>query len=169
MNIISIDASTKSSGIAYYENGKLITYDCFTASSTDLVKRIYKMSNSLNDFMKDKKVDKIILEEVIPKGLKDEQQKNIQTMKALMYLQAQINFMVHDNYPKVKIEYIYPSEWRAALGIKTGRGIQRESLKKADIEYVKNNFGIEVNDDIADAICIGYAYTSVIDNEINWE
>ena len=169
MNIISIDASTKSSGIAYYENEKLITYDCFTASSTDLVKRIYKMSNSLNDFMKDKKVDKIILEEVIPKGLKDEQQKNIQTMKALMYLQAQINFMVHDNYPKVKIEYIYPSEWRAALGIKTGRGIQRESLKKADIEYVKNNFGIEVNDDIADAICIGYAYTSVIDNEINWE
>ena len=40
MNIMSIDASTKSCGVAIYQNNILTYYDCLTASSTDLIKRI---------------------------------------------------------------------------------------------------------------------------------
>ena len=44
--ILSLDLSTKSSGIAIFDNDKkLIDYTCITASSTDLVKRIYKIDN----------------------------------------------------------------------------------------------------------------------------
>ena len=82
-----------------------------------------------------------------------------------MYLQAALVFFMHDNYPKVKIEYLYPSEWRSRCGLHTGRGIKREELKKADIAFVKKVYNIEVNDDIADAIGIGYAYLSP---EENW-
>ena len=42
-------------------------------------------------------------------------------------------------------------------GIKTGAGVRRESLKAKDIAFVKSQFGIIVNDDIADAICIGFS------------
>ena len=42
-------------------------------------------------------------------------------------------------------------------GIKTGAGVRRESLKPKDIAFVKSQFGITVNDDIADAICIGFS------------
>ena len=56
------------------------------------------------------------------------------------------------------MEYVYPGTWRKDCGIRTGRGIKREALKKADIQFVKDNYNIDVNDDIADAICIGHAY-----------
>ncbi len=170
MNLLSIDASTKSTGIAYFVNGKLTKYDCFTASSTDLIKRIYKIVNSLKTFMLENKTDKIVLEEVIPKNNQDESHtSNLKTRKALMYLQAQINFMLHDNFSKVEIDYVYPSEWRAAIGIRTGRGIERATLKEADIQFVKDNYGITVNDDIADAICIGHSIINQENNILSWE
>ena len=62
MNIISIDGSTKSTGIAYFTDKKLVAYDCFTASSSDLINRIYKMSDNLKNFIKEHPTDKIILE-----------------------------------------------------------------------------------------------------------
>lgn len=99
-------------------------------------------------------IDKIVVEEVRP----DVGSSNIQTHRALSWLQAAFAIMVHDDYKKIEIEYIYPSSWRAKCGIQTGRGIKRTTLKQADINFVKENYGIEVNDDIADAICIGHAY-----------
>ena len=164
MNIMSIDASTKSCGVAIYQNNILTYYDCLTASSTDLIKRIQKITKELQDVLNGSSIDIIVLEEVRPQvgqyGV-----GNIQTHRALMWLQAAIAFMVHDNFPKIKIEYLYPSEWRSRCGLHTGRGIKREELKKADIAFVKRIYNIEVNDDIADAIGIGYAYLSP---EENW-
>ena len=164
--ILSLDLSTKSSGIAIFDNDKkLIDYTCITASSTDLVKRIYKIINDLKLFcQKYDNIDKVVIEEVRPEG-NQYGVGNQKTHKALMYLQAALVFFMHDNYPKVKIEYLYPSEWRSRCGLHTGRGIKREELKKADIAFVKRVYNIEVNDDIADAIGIGYAYLSP---EENW-
>ena len=164
--ILSLDLSTKSSGIAIFDNDKkLIDYTCITASSTDLVKRIYKIINDLKLFcQKYDNIDTVVIEEVRPEG-NQYGVGNQKTHKALMYLQAALVFFMHDNYPKVKIEYLYPSEWRSRCGLHTGRGIKREELKKADIAFVKKLYNIEVNDDIADAIGIGYAYLSP---EENW-
>ena len=50
-------------------------------------------------------------------------------------------------------------------GIKNGRGVKRDSAKSADILFVKETFGIEVNDDAADAIGIGYA--AINKNRVN--
>ena len=164
--LLSLDLSTKSSGIAIFDNDKkLIDYTCITASSTDLVKRIYKIINDLKLFcQKYDNIDTVVIEEVRPEG-NQYGVGNQKTHKALMYLQAALVFFMHDNYPKVKIEYLYPSEWRSRCGLHTGRGIKREELKKADIAFVKKIYNIEVNDDIADAIGIGYAYLSP---EENW-
>jgi Holliday junction resolvasome RuvABC endonuclease subunit len=165
MKILSLDASTKSSGYAIFNEQKLESYGCITASSTDLIKRINKMITELEQILIKEKVDKIILEEVRPEqGL-----QNIKTHKALMYLQAAIAFLIHERFNTIEVEYTYPNEWRAACGIHTGRGVKRETLKSADIKFVKENFGITVNDDEADAIGIGYAYVNKLSNEINWE
>ena len=154
MNILSLDASTKSTGFAIFEGNSLKTYGCITSSSTDLFKRIHKMVDEINLLIKDNKIDKIILEEVRPEtGI-----QNIKTHKALMFLQGAIAMMAHDNYSKVEIIYLYPSEWRKCCKIKTGRGVIRETVKQHDIRFVEETFGIKVNDDIADAIGIGYAH-----------
>ena len=109
------------------------------------------------------------MEEVIP-----DHAKNTQTFKALMYLQAAVVMMVHDKHPMVKVELIYPGSWRAQAGIKTGRGVKRESLKEADIRRAQEVFGAQqLNDDEADAILIGAVYAGVFGapqkDELNWE
>lgn len=164
--LLSLDLSTKSSGVAIFDSDKkLIDYTCITASSTDLIKRIYKIIDELKLFcQKYNNIDTVVIEEVRPEG-NQYGVGNQKTHKALMYLQAALIFFMHDNYPKIKIEYLYPSEWRSRCGLHTGRGIKREELKKADIAFVKKVYNINVNDDIADAIGIGYAYLTP---EENW-
>lgn len=156
MNILGIDASTKSSGWSVYENKNLKKYGCITSASTDLFKRIHKMVDELNIIIKENNIDKIILEEVRPEDVGG--RTNLATHKALLYLQGAIAMMVHDNYPKIVIEYLYPSEWRKCCKIKTGRGVVRETVKQRDIRFVEETFGLKVNDDIADAIGLGYAF-----------
>lgn len=168
MNILALDLSSKSSGWAIFEDEQLINWGCITSSSTDLIKRIYIMRDGIKEILSKIKIDKIIVEEVRPEsgyGI-----GNQKTHKALMWLQAAIAFLIYDFNKDIEIEYIYPSSWRAKIGIKNGRGIKRTSLKEADIEYVKEKYNIDVNDDVADAICIGLSsFIKEESNELNWE
>ena len=156
MNVLSLDASTKSTGFAVYQGTELKHYGCITSSSTDLFKRIHKMVDEIKPLIQEHQITKIVLEEVRPDDIGGH--SNLATHKALMYLQGAICMMVHDNYPKVTIDYLYPSEWRKCCKIKTGRGVVRETVKQRDIRFVQETFGIIVNDDIADAIGLGYAH-----------
>lgn len=166
--LLSLDLSTKSSGFAVFDGDNLIQSGCITSASTDMIKRIHIMTDGIKILLDNYlDIDTIVVEEVRPEG--GYGVGNQKTHKALMYLQAALEFLVHDEYSKrVKIEYIYPSSWRAAIGIKTGRGVKRTSLKEQDIEFVKEQFGLNVNDDEADAICIGFAHNKEVSNEINW-
>ena len=154
MKVLSIDASTKSTGIALFENKELKHYTCITASSNDLATRIKKMVFALDEILSKHEVDIIVLEEVRP----EQELQNIKTHKALMYLQGALFLLVKENYKHIKIEFLYPNEWRSKCGIKTGPGVRRPSLKPLDIKFVKETYGLDVNDDIADAIGIGHAY-----------
>ena len=140
------------------EDKELYYYDCITASSIDLMKRIEKITNGIEEVLnKYSDIDKIIMEEVIPTT-----GKNVKTWKALIYLQAIVMMMLYKKFPKIKIELIYPNSWRSRIGIHTGKGETREKLKAHDIRYVETHYGIKVNDDIADAI--GIAYSSFVKN-----
>ena len=168
MNILSLDLSTKSSGWAFFENGELKDHGCITSASTDVIKRIHIMTNGIAEILDKYFIDKVVVEEVRPEG--GYGVGNTKTHRALMWLQAATAFLLHDNYPKIELDYIYPSSWRANIGIKNGRGIKRTTLKEADIAFVKEKYDIMVNDDEADAICIGLSqYSNVNNNEINWE
>lgn len=169
MKILALDLSTKSSGWALFHNNELKAHGCITSSSTDLIKRIHVMTEGIAEILNNNIVDKIVVEEVRPEG--GYGVGNTKTHRALMWLQAATAFLIHDSYPSIEIDYIYPSSWRAALNIKNGRGIKRETLKEADIAFVKDKYGILVNDDEADAICIGLAQFSKEDTEegFNWE
>lgn len=165
--IMSLDLSTRSTGLAIFDNNKLIDYKLITASSNILINRIQKITGEIKGILSENPdIEKIILEEVQPSNLTG---NNLTTHKALMWAQAAIAFMVYDNFPQIKLEFIYASSWRKECGIKTGAGIKRETLKKKDIEFVQNKFNITVNDDIADAICIGYAYNQINNVGFFWE
>lgn len=153
MKIMAIDGSTKSTGVAIYDDTKLIHYECITASSTNLHRRIQKMASEIERLHKEYKIDIVYMEDVLPEDVKS----NRKVFKALIYLQAKISETVNEF--KQEIEFRYPSEWRATCGITQGRGVLRTSQKQLDIQFVKDNFGIDANDDICDAICLGWAAT----------
>ena len=165
--ILALDLSTKSSGWAVFEETQLMAHGCITAASTDVIKRIQKIIKELSiNVLSQYPIETVIVEEVRPET---GTVSNIRTHKVLMWLQAALEFLLHEQYPKAKVEYVYPSEWRKACGIHTGRGIKRGSLKEADVAFVERTYSIKVNDDEADAIGIGHAYVNKLNNEINWE
>lgn len=147
--LITIDSSTNKSGIAIFDNG------------------IYQ-SNLLLDFGKDKKMDsrfeKMSLELIKTLNINNPDiiyieetvvLRNAQTQRFLTRLQGVVYGWCIQN--ECEFNTIRPTEFRKELNFKQGKNIKREQLKEQAIEYVKNKFNLEVNDDIADAICIGEA------------
>lgn len=166
--LLALDMSTKSTGQAIFDEDKLVRSGCFTASSTNVRKRIKKIMCDLKSVLDIYTIDAIIAEEVLPENSKD--LKSLRTQKVLMWLQGALELLIYDYNDKIKIEYVYPSEWRSSCGIHTGRGIKRADLKPADIAFVKEKFNLDANDDEADAIGIGYFATHKTElQEINWE
>ena len=93
--VLSLDLSTKSSGWAIYEDKKLKDYGCITSASTDVIKRIHIMIDNIKNIIENNKdIKKIVVEEVRPEG--GYGIGNLQTHKVLMYLQAALEFLIHD-------------------------------------------------------------------------
>ena len=81
---------------------------------------------------------------------------------------CQVSFWFFSFKPIKENQEKIEDENEEKIGIKTGRGVKRESLKTKDIEFVRENYGLDVNDDEADAICIGHSVVQQLDEEINW-
>ena len=156
MKVLALDLSTKSTGWAVFENKKLVDSGCITASSTNVLNRISKITDELRIIYDRYLPDDIIVEEVLPEDVRHNQQ----VFKALMYMQAAV--ALEFNKSGKKLNFYVSSEWRKKCGIRTGRGITRDMVKAADIKFVKDNYNIDANDDVCDAICIGHAYTHSI-------
>ena len=150
MILMGIDASTKDTGYSIFDNSKLIKYGNIAASSSDVIARISKITKELQQILTQYHPDKVYIEDIMPADVHN----NIEIYKKLTYLQGFIVTILHSlNIPYVLIT---ASHWRKACGIKTGAKIKRATLKEEDINFVAVKFGITTNDDIADAIGIGW-------------
>ena len=161
MIVLALDLSTRSSGYALGVENSLEKHGFISASNTNPIKRIIKMRDQIAKILKIYNIKKIIMEQVRP-------EYNSHTMKILMWLQAAIVIASYEIDPQIQCEFIGASSWRAQLKIKQGRGIKRNQLKPQDIQYVKNKYNIQVNDDEADAICIFDAYW-LKQQDFNWK
>lgn len=154
MKILFLDLSTHSTGWAVAnQQGELIDYGCIKSDDPDLLTRIQVMRQGIQEVgIKHPSIKKVVLEEVRA------DYKNAITYKALNWCQGIVLFSLWRQISGLEYEFIQPSSWRSKIGIKTGRGIKRSELKKADVAYVAEKYGIKVNDDIADAIGIKDSY-----------
>ena len=172
MITIAIDASTKSTGVAVFNDKELVQVENFVNSNKSVLKRIKYMTDQIEYLYREWETYneiQIIMEQVIPDNLNDAKwTRNQATFKALFYLQAAIVLMF-DHYNK-EVELVGASTWRKWCGIKQG-GVNRETLKSRDIEFAKGHYGDVPNDDVADAICIGHGkiYHEPEPAAFNWE
>ena len=144
--LISIDPSTKASGVATFDDGKLVGYDLFKCNDTDVESRIHQMGAALLSYLKKNKPDIIYIEH--PQG----HGSNV----ALVGMICELLGIVRAYAIEKKIEYkeLTPSVWRKYCGFAQGKKTRKE-LKQMSIDYVKEHFDVEVSDDVADAISIG--------------
>ena len=153
MTLLAIDASTKSTGIAIFnQNNKLCHYECITIVDSNVYKRILKMKQKIVQIYKQYNPTDIIMQDVLPQDINHNQS----VFKALIYLQAAVVMALSDL--GVQVQLCPASRWRSSVGIHIGPGIKRNELKTASVKLVKSVYNIDVNDDISDAICLGMAY-----------
>lgn len=151
MYTLAIDASTKASGVAIFNQNKLEQYKCIQCNESNVLDRIDFMMEQIQDVYLHFLPQIIVMQDVLP----EEVGHNQNVYKALIYLQAVLVSMFHKYNRNVKL--MTASHWRKLCGIKTGRGITRPQLKRQSQNLIKGIYGINVTDDISDAICIGLA------------
>ena len=149
--IISLDQSITKTGISVFESNecdddfKLIEYELFITKG-DTEQKIFKTAIKLQDLILKYNPTKVLLEDI-------QLQMNVNTYKSLSQLQGALFFVCYGM--AVKCEIIKPSVWRKGLEIK---GKNRDEFKQKAKEYVFNKYGLTVNEDIAESICIGTYY-----------
>ena len=147
--LVSIDSSTNKTGMSLYVGGKLTEYDLIDLSKAgfELDPRINEMGKRIISLLSHWRPTMVYIEE--PKG-----HGNVELVHKLVEIIGIVRGWCIQN--SVYFEEIKPSVWRKYCGIEQG-GKKRAELKAASVDHVKTKYGIEVNDDVADAICIGGA------------
>lgn len=149
--MVAVDSSTKKTGISLFINGELEEANLIDLSShkgtTD--ERINAMGANLILMLSKWDPHMVYIEE--PKG----HGSNLELVRKLSEILGIVRGWCIDN--SRHYEEIKPSEWRSYLGFKQGAATKRTELKRESVEYVRDRYGILVNDDVADSICIGDA------------
>ena len=148
--IIAFDQATEHFGLSIYEDGKLIFYSLYTFGG-EMVSRLVKIKKFVeNIVIKEWKPDIIIMEDI------QYQQNGILTFKVLAMLLGILQELCCEN--EIKFEAVSPNVWRKYAGT---NGKNRREEKLLSIAKVKEKFNINVSDDVAEAILIGYYGTRV--------
>ena len=146
MVIAGIDGSTNMSGVSIMEDGNLKFYTLIDLhKEKDAMKRIRMMLLKICEVLEFHDVDAIYMEKAFNKSNTDTTMKLANLAGGVMLYCAQNN--IEFNHP-------LPTEWRKKIGLQQGKGIKRETLKAEAIAAVKQEYNIDVNDDVAESILL---------------
>ena len=149
IKILSIDQSLNCSGYCVVElNEKnddfiLIKHGFYKPKSTKSEEKILENCLFFNNLIKSEKIELVLLENI-------QAQKSLNTFKVLAMLLGALLEVIGLNHCDYMI--IPPATWRKILKVK--KGTRRKELKQLSKQFVLNKFGLEVNDDVADSICM---------------
>lgn len=149
MKILSMDQSTRITGFSVFNDGKYVksgVIDLHKIKDTD--ERSKQMAVEICKLIRETKPDVTIIEEV-------QQQSNVSTVIKLARIQGVvIGFCAAHN---IDLHILTPTRWRSVLSYKQGPKIKREQLKQQSLDFVKQNFQLELIEDEAEAVCINEA------------
>jgi Holliday junction resolvasome RuvABC endonuclease subunit len=117
----------------------------FSSKHINIYNKLYKIEQYFKEVLKEYKPNIVILEDIHLKF-------NVKTYKILaMLLGVLVTTCINE---KVEYKLFTPAEWRSILKI------PKIMSKKHAVNLVFNKFNKIVNEDEAEAICIGLAYIS---------
>ena len=149
MVVAGIDASTTATGVSIMKDGELKYHTLIAINSRkekDAEKRIKTMLVKICEILDGYDIDAVYMEKAICKG------GNVDTTIKLAYLSGGMSLYCIQK----GIEFInpLPSMWRKTVGIAQGRGVKRDVQKAEAIKAVKDEYGFNVGDDVAESILI---------------
>ena len=145
--MVSADTSTTCTGLALYVNGKLKDYAELKPKNKDAEERRYNMAKLIMVQLNEWNPDMIYIE--TPQG----HGANVKLARSLGEMLGVVMGWCASS--GADFYEVAPSQWRAWAGFKQGK-LTRPELTKLSIDSVKKRHNIEVGDDVADAINIGY-------------
>lgn len=154
MRLLALDQSSKITGWAIFDNGKLEQYGKFDSGDIELPARLTYIRNRIQDIIALQEIDEVVLEDI---QLQNTVGNNVVTYKALAEVIGVITQLL--NEMRVPHTLIHSSTWKSALSIK---GRNRPEQKRAAQQYVVNTYHMDKKkptQDECDAICIGIAHT----------
>ena len=117
-------------------------------SKLETEERSFAMAKEIWKIINKYKPQHLVLEGV-------QQQSNPSTMIILARLAGMV--IGYAEAHNIETHILLPSQWRKQLGYSQGAKVKRQELKQQSIDYVKENFGINVSEDENEAICEGVA------------
>lgn len=148
--ILALDAATRETGFAVYDNETLVSFGVFTTdTSKTTTARINDIKHWLTTVITEWQPDFIGIEHIQLQSY-GQSQMQVETYRVLANLQG----VILDTLYEAEIPYnlVYSSVWREYCGI---GGKERESKKKAAQDKVMSWYNQKCTQDEADAICIG--------------
>ena len=153
LKLLSIDASTESTGVSIYHGNKLIFADKISTNTTSgRFRKIRIMCQRIEELIGEHKINHVVLEDIY-------MGKSVASFLALANLQGALA----DLFKRKNINFtlVYASEWKGYFSILTKRDIG----KIKSIQLCQEITGQVFQEDIAESILIGY-YT--IKKLVNW-
>ena len=149
MRLLAFDQSSRKTGWSLVEDGKYVKSGIIDKHTiADIDTRIGEMGVAICQQIKELSPDLVIIEDVQSQG-------SISTVVQLARLQG---FILGWCYVKhIKTEIVRPTEWRKVLGFSQGPKVKRQELKEQSIGYVKSTYHVDLQEDQAEAVCIGDA------------
>lgn len=145
MRILSFDQSTRVTGWSVFEDGQYVKSGVIDLhKNTDTDERSKQMAVEICKIIEDNKPQHVIIEEV-------QQQSNVATVIKLARIQGvAIGFCAaHD----IDIHILTPTRWRSVLGYQQGPKVKREMLKEQSLNFVKNEFGLNIDSEDENEAC----------------
>lgn len=154
IKIICLDQSTKITGYSIWDNKQLVDYGTLESNPKEKnpIERMKQQYDLIKKLFEDKNPDYIVIEDT-------QFQNNYKTYSQLSNLQGVIFSILFER--NVAFTIIEPSAWKKFCSIK---GRKRIEQKASTIQMVKEKFGLELSEDICDAIGIGIWAISKIKN-----
>ena len=145
--LLALDQASKVTGWAIFEDGELKSYGKISLDDPNTDTRLVQLRQNIQTLIADYNIDEVIFEDI---QQQNNVANNIQTFKVL----AEVYGVVSELLQEIQIPHstVLAASWKSTLGIK---GRTRAEQKKNAQLYVKQNYGIHVIQDIADAVCIG--------------
>lgn len=156
MNILAIDSSLNSTGFAVLNENEILHYGIIKSNKKlDTIDRMLNITRQLKDIVLDWKCEVITIEKLALFRLNSTQ--TIQSLSGLYF-----HLLCEFRKSEYQVIEVYPSEWKSYCNIK---GRHRVEQKDSSIKYVKALIKDNtINDDIADAVCIGLYGMEVLKN-----